>query len=435
MCLLNTLIKDFVRDVTETPSNSILTDFVLRLEEWIASECNTSKKPPVIQAANLVIKEAALCGNTCQENSSLLTTEEPGVALVDYVGAATALICSVAVDIDLIDRCLIYGGCRNDCGIFVKHLKTLVEVCEMGQDENAACQMPIKELECLPLLNFSDTPIFSEPWWPKKAEVLELNAETHSVSDFLSFVAAGTPVIIRNYAKNWLSVGNDLVAEILYRHKKRLVPVEVGAYYTRRQWNIEIMPISRVLRALSSANTEEDLYLAQYPLIYHLPELGDVCPSPSLLTHLEDFRNGRTQDISECLLKDDPTANALRSGLLPIRNCWLGPSGKITPYHQDSYENLYVQVCGQKYFQLLKASLSPLLRPFKQLMNNTSQIPPQHFLWPAPTNDGKWPELLTLQNEARHAWLREGDCLYVPKHMWHLVQGVTTNFGISNWIN
>eukprot|EP01053_Blabericola_migrator_P003951 Blabericola_migrator_1__3950@NODE_219_length_11213_cov_124_951821_g186_i0_p4_GENE_NODE_219_length_11213_cov_124_951821_g186_i0NODE_219_length_11213_cov_124_951821_g186_i0_p4_ORF_typecomplete_len429_score102_88Cupin_8/PF13621_6/2_6e30Cupin_4/PF08007_12/1_7e10JmjC/PF02373_22/0_0086Cupin_2/PF07883_11/4_3e03Cupin_2/PF07883_11/0_47_NODE_219_length_11213_cov_124_951821_g186_i0441330 len=428
MCKLSTLLTA----VSESPcvdAVSVLSDFSLRLNDW---RHDTHRLSALIKSAHQVANELALA---LQHQPSQLC--EGGCVNRDWLGAAVSIICTYddtstrLEKLNHVDRLFIYAGCRD--GLFVDYLKEVA---------TQLCQGCVKETPQGVSLDFEMATQWSREL--KKglekalktgacSSVLELN-ESSTMMDFIDCLKKHCPVVLRNHYK---SPNKEIFDCVLSVNRERLVPVETGRYYTRADWSIDIMSLGTFIASID----RDDVYLAQYPTLYHLPELEELLYTPPLLQVIEDYTTQGTIDTGHTLYHTPPSPHrALESGKIPIRNCWLGPAGKITPHHQDDYENLYTQVYGHKYFQLIPESHTADMKPYKKLMTNTSQHPPLSFLAPFVTADQKTTHTshtlpTQLGQSAQHVILNPGDCLYVPKHFWHLVVGLTVNFGVSNWIN
>eukprot|EP01056_Protomagalhaensia_sp_Gyna25_P004697 Protomagalhaensia_sp_Gyna_25__4696@NODE_44_length_6376_cov_50_956288_g33_i0_p2_GENE_NODE_44_length_6376_cov_50_956288_g33_i0NODE_44_length_6376_cov_50_956288_g33_i0_p2_ORF_typecomplete_len467_score58_59Cupin_8/PF13621_6/2_8e30Cupin_4/PF08007_12/5_2e03Cupin_4/PF08007_12/9_8e07Cupin_2/PF07883_11/1_8e02Cupin_2/PF07883_11/0_025_NODE_44_length_6376_cov_50_956288_g33_i025223922 len=466
MCTVGTLLDVFLNSNPKDGGISLLTDFGLRLRDWLPSsnEGNATQAATsaVLRAAQRIVHDMSLAlRNEPSQLSfqvyedatavSLKTsdhkfgvTDKPqrraGTGLTDWLGAAVAINTALSnpSSTQVIDEYLIFAGCRDDCGLFVPYLKHRASLIRPPFVSTQSIDFTLASTWALNLTKELQSSLLNT--------IPELDS-SNTIRDFLEYVRLKQPVIIRGY---FTPPSAEQLSAIFASNAHRWVPVEIGCYYTRSNWAADIMPLNRFVDALLCGACE-DLYLAQYPVLYQFPELENLLPSPSLLRTLENYRldpaSTAVQLDLELPLKNDDTNPVLDSGAIPIRNCWLGPPGKITPHHQDTYENLYTQVCGTKYFQLIDERWTPLMKPFSKIMRNTSQISPSIFLEKMGECclDGSQellsspPSVLTgegmLKQNARHVILQSGDCLYVPKQMWHLVVGLTTNFGVSNWIN
>jgi len=141
-------------------------------------------------------------------------------------------------------------------------------------------------------------------------------------------------------------------------------------------------------------------------------------------------------------------------------NIWFGTAGTITRCHYDTYDNILTQVFGYKFLRLYAPSDSTNLYPIpkhqsqgnkpghggnhagqeKGLDNNQNNIT-QGNTTTAQGNvssvDVEHPDLEKFPNfsKAKHydVILGPGDMLFIPKHWWHYVRGITPSFSVNFW--
>lgn len=137
----------------------------------------------------------------------------------------------------------------------------------------------------------------------------------------------------------------------------RVVPVEVGADYTARDWGQRIIPLEDFLTSLDEG--KETLYLAQHDLFRQIPALRDDVEIPDLVYSAPDT----PADAPDY----DPVANEEGYTL----NAWLGPAGTVSPAHTDPYFNCY----GPSFASHPLSSLTQSLKQPRSSARNGSGSP------------------------------------------------------------
>ncbi|KAF0980482.1 hypothetical protein FDP41_013696 [Naegleria fowleri] len=233
------------------------------------------------------------------------------------------------------------------------------------------------------------------------------------------------PCIIKNAATEWTAYKNwRNIDHLLQKAAYRVVPVEVGEFYTSEDWSQRLMPFHEYVKTYvlqmdqeESANTVNNRnigYLAQHPLFEQI--------------------NVLRKDIQEpiyCMLGENGEVTSV--------NAWFGPCNTISPLHTDPYDNILVQVCGHKYVRIYHPDTTPNLYKRKTglLQSNTSEIENLFVLRGQEEERKRLMEMYPLLSEAEnHCWeciLSEGDMLFIPKLYWHYIQSLSISFSISYW--
>ena len=139
--------------------------------------------------------------------------------------------------------------------------------------------------------------------------------------------------------------------------------------------------------------------------------------------------------------KDIPFARIALQRSPEAINLWIGNSHSVTAMHRDNYENIYVQVLGQKHFVLLPPLCQPCVneQPLKQynyaraagsfqLVPETQEAGDQgqtedadtvpFALWDPDEPSERQTEYSALAEPMR-VTLNPGDMLYLPA-MWYV---------------
>ncbi|KXS93861.1 hypothetical protein AC578_3413 [Pseudocercospora eumusae] len=131
-------------------------------------------------------------------------------------------------------------------------------------------------------------------------------------------------------------------------------------------------------------------------------------------------------------------------------NFWLGNERSTTSLHKDNYENIYVQVRGQKHFVLLPPVEMPCVNekpvPFARFqptsensLELTPLLKPDADPIPVPTWDPDEPQLRATEysvlSQPIRISLNEGDMFYLPAMWYHKVSQSSGTEGFSCSVN
>ncbi|KAF8477586.1 hypothetical protein BDZ91DRAFT_647698 [Kalaharituber pfeilii] len=250
------------------------------------------------------------------------------------------------------------------------------------------------------------------------------------------------PFIIKNLTLHWPALTTRPWSSLSYllsltNDGKRLVPVEIGAAYTDRDWGQRIIPFQQFLHeyilhpmpTTATTSTESRRrgktgYLAQHDLFSQIPALRhDISvPDYCYLTAASDEYEEETEPPD------------------PLLNAWFGPAGTISPLHTDPYQNILCQVVGRKYVRLYNPkSETPRLFPLGVGedgvdMSNTAGVEGK---------DGEGSKSRTESRRRMHeefkkaayveGILEPGDGLYIPTGWWHYIRSLDVSFSVSFW--
>ncbi|KAK1829008.1 hypothetical protein QBC39DRAFT_311984 [Podospora conica] len=261
----------------------------------------------------------------------------------------------------------------------------------------------------------------------------------HDILSFTSHLSSPSPLplLLPDLVDHWPALTTNpwsLPSYLLSRtfSGRRLVPVEIGRSYVDSGWGQQIIPFHEFLTTYitSPPPGQQRGYLAQHPLLTHIPSLR---------------RDISVPDLCYAATGSDSDSDGEEDGAEPQLNAWFGPAGTITPLHTDPHENLLVQVVGRKYVRLYPAGTA--MRPRGRgedgvEMGNTS-------LWDVGVLEG-WDAAPAAGEEEDDGEgdvgedefkkleyfdciLGPGDTLYIPKGWWHYVRGLSVSFSVSFW--
>ncbi|KAK5660399.1 hypothetical protein OQA88_12942 [Cercophora sp. LCS_1] len=241
-----------------------------------------------------------------------------------------------------------------------------------------------------------------------------------------------TPLILTSLAANWPAMTTNPWSQPLYLlsrtfQGRRLVPLEIGRSYVDANWTQKLGPFREFISdVVSPSASTETAYLAQHPLLTHIPSLhNDIITPDYCYTSPPKHPTDPSQDQPEL---DAPQLNA-----------WFGPPGTITPLHTDPYHNLLVQVVGRKYVRLYAPEEGPDRMRARGKeggveMGNTSAVDVGVVEgWDAGDKGVGWEGFEEV--EFVDCILEPGDALYIPIGWWHYVRGLSVSFSVSFWWN
>ena len=155
------------------------------------------------------------------------------------------------------------------------------------------------------------------------------------------FWESDSPVVMRGLAAHWPAVRKWADLRWWTReHGARTVPLELGEH-GGGEWREELSTLGDFVAAYLAPSARATAgeaparvgYMAQHHLLEQLPSLMDDIEVP----------------------------DACAVGDLSKINAWLGTKGTVSPCHFDSYDNVFVQVCGFKHMRLYPSSQSKYL--------------------------------------------------------------------------
>ncbi|GAB1314142.1 JmjC domain-containing protein [Madurella fahalii] len=281
----------------------------------------------------------------------------------------------------------------------------------------------------------------------------ELNEEP-SPLEFMRFVARNTPFVVRGAAANWQAT---------------------------RTWNVEFLkdvlrdePVN--IAVTPAGNADSPTPLTKPGLVFAKPHEEDQ-PFTAFLDYLitqeQAQEGGESQgEVRYAQTQNDNLRHEYRPLFAHVQrtvpfarialardpdaiNLWIGNSRSVTALHKDNYENIYVQVAGQKHFVLLP----PVCHP---CVNETLLKAAHYERRSAGDGDGVpgglelvveedaaavpfaiWDPDQPGKNETRYSKLAEpmrvtlnaGDMLYLPCMWYHKVSQSCSPEGVCIAVN
>ncbi|KAK0735483.1 cupin-like domain-containing protein [Apiosordaria backusii] len=279
------------------------------------------------------------------------------------------------------------------------------------------------------------------------SSVIEELTEDPSPLEFMRYVAKNTPFVVRGAAKDWKAAKEWNVNFLKEFLKDETVNVAVTPYGNADAPTLHPTPSS--------------------PLVFAQPHEEDQ-PFPTFLDYLTsqssldkptgEVRYAQTQNdnlrheylplLSHCL-PSIPFARIALDRDPDAINLWIGNQHSTTAIHKDSYENIYVQIRGQKHFVLLPPICHPCVN---------EQLLPSAVYTRSSTNPGQldlilskvekvpfpiWDPDKPFENETEYSCLaspvrvtlNQGDILYLPALWYHKVGQSVDKEGVCVAVN
>jgi jumonji domain-containing protein 7 len=183
-------------------------------------------------------------------------------------------------------------------------------------------------------------------------QVTVLDSEP-SPLEFMRHVSLNRPFVVRNYATSWPALKKwnaSYLSQILgeqpvnvaitpHGNADSVIDIEDNGFLFVQPYE-RTEPFSSALKAIQDQEA------------HPTDENGRVKPTRYLQTQNDNLRS-EYLTLFNNVPKSIPFANIALEKSPDAINFWLGNSHSVTALHKDNYENIYVQVRGQKHFVLL----------------------------------------------------------------------------------
>lgn len=282
---------------------------------------------------------------------------------------------------------------------------------------------------------------------------IDILDEEPSPLDFMRYVARNRPFVIRKGAEDW-------------KARKRWNATYLKDVMQGQTVNVSLTPHGNADSVVSLPDggsifvkpheQDEDfaMVLDAISAQGHSPGERD-----ERLTRYAQTQNDNLRDEYTSLFSDVPPSIAFARVALEQApdavNFWLGSSASVTAMHKDNYENIYVQILGQKHFVLLPPVDAPCVNE-KEVLAGT--YTPKHE---GKAEDGKEELVIQIDDPTTYVpfatWdpdsphenptpyskyahpmrvtLEEGDMLYLPALWYHKVSQSCNDEGLCCAVN
>ncbi|KAK5711833.1 hypothetical protein LTR17_018201 [Elasticomyces elasticus] len=271
------------------------------------------------------------------------------------------------------------------------------------------------------------------------ASIVDELEEEPSALEFLQFVAKNRPFLVRHAANSW-TASEKWDANYL---RQRMGNEEV---------KVAITPLGNADAVVQHSNGSL-VFVEPHEIFEPFTDfLDDTQASSSQHVKYAQTQNDNLRNEYANLLPDVPSdipfARLALGQSADAINLWLGDDRSVTSLHKDNYENIYIQIRGQKDFVLMPPVEMPCVN--EQLLQTGRYVPTSNGELevqlneeadriPVATWDPDEPEQRTTPYshlaKPLRITLREGDLLYLPSMWYHKVSQRTGDEGFVCAVN
>lgn len=273
--------------------------------------------------------------------------------------------------------------------------------------------------------------------------------EEPSPLEFMRYVSKNRPFVVRGGAKQWKAC-RSWTAEYL---RKVMQGESV---------NVAITPLGNADAVVHAGNGNllfVQPYEAQEDFASFLSYVQDDTKRLSIGTKPGNVKYAQTQNDSlreeygrlfADVPADIPFARIALEKEPDAINFWLGNERSVTSLHKDNYENIYVQVAGEKHFILLPPVEMPCTNEevivqaryvpkSEGSVELVAQVDDENEPIPVPTWDPEEPSTRATEyshlSQPLHVTLRASDMFYLPAMWYHKVKQSSGPEGFSCSVN
>ncbi|CCG84454.1 protein of unknown function [Taphrina deformans PYCC 5710] len=271
------------------------------------------------------------------------------------------------------------------------------------------------------LLQLLDTTKSTQP------RVIERYQGAPSASTLAHYKNLNFPIIFRDAVRHWPA--HDLWS----------------SQYFRDKMGTELVTVAMTPDGLADS-TKDDLFVTPLEVRRPMSDMLDWLRDPSGDVRYLQLQNGSLDLEFQPLAGDvDPRGPEWARGTFGhecLSNIWIGNALSKTSLHHDPYENLYVQVRGQKRFTLYSPLQYQFLREARY--RAATYVRDEHGeLCIRETDDGVTVPWLTLPDDddddlptpSFQVLLQPGETLYLPALWFHQVEQVNDDEGMCVAVN
>ena len=268
----------------------------------------------------------------------------------------------------------------------------------------------------------------------------------------MRYVARNRPFVIRNGAKDWKARKQWTASYLTEVMSGQTVNVALTAHGNAD--SVISLPSGSQIFVKPHETTQP------FAEVLHAIQTQEKYANSSGPTRYAQTQNDNLRNEYETLFADVPKSIAFARIALEqdpdAINFWLGNSHSVTALHKDNYENIYVQILGQKHFVLLppveapcvneKSVLAATYTPRHSRTQDNSEDAdlvvavdePEEYVPFATWDPDEAEENATpysRYSQPLRVTLEKGDMLYLPALWYHKVSQTCNDEGICCAVN